>query len=151
MDVGSIMGALAAGKASLDLVKAAAEVRDFNAVLVATTEANQRVLDAQQQLYQLSAELLRLQEDHFRAREELRDLKAARGKKDAYRLAEIGGKGALVYESVANDPKHYACQPCLDKDDVVSVLQPSGASLRCTVCKQAFRLRDEEPLRFTRG
>ena len=150
MDIGSIMAALAAGKHSLDLVKAAAEVKDFNSVLVLTTEANQKVLDAQQQLFHLSANLLQLQEEHFKTREELRGMQSAKSKHDAYRLAEVGALGAFVYESNDSTLKHYACQPCLDKDGTISVLQPNGSFLRCTVCKQAYRLRRDDAIDYPR-
>lgn len=149
MDIGTVMAALTAGKHSLDLVKAAAETKDFNSVLVLTTEANQKVLDAQQQLFQLSAALLKMQEENFQSREELRVLRTAKEKRDAYRLATVGQKGALLYKSTNPDaPPHYACQPCLDKDGVLSVLQPSGSAVRCTICKQAYRLNDDDVSRF---
>lgn len=150
MDIGSIMAALAAGKHSLDLVKAAAEVKDFNSVLVLTTEANQKSGCSAAAFPPQRANLLQLQEEHFKTREELRGMQSAKSKHDAYRLAEVGALGAFVYESNDSTLKHYACQPCLDKDGTISVLQPNGSFLRCTVCKQAYRLRRDDAIDYPR-
>lgn len=124
MDIALVTGAVGALKTALDIGKTAVTLRDaakLNEVVIAM---NEQLLNAQQSLFMHNAQLMALQQEHFDAMQELRDLKESLKERGHYSLFEIA-PGKFVYrgnDQLPNDggdrssasPEHYICQPCFD-------------------------------------
>ncbi|MRI41714.1 hypothetical protein D5301_05585 [Stenotrophomonas sp. MH181796] len=150
MDFSSIATAIASLKSAQELAAATLAVRDFNQSAVAIAQINEKLLAAQQGLLAHNIMLLQLQNEHFEATKELRELKEALSQKAGYELFDLGG-GVIVYranlapQQAGTDspgrtqPDHYLCQPCYDAGTKV-VLQPGADGyMRCPVCRQTYR------------
>lgn len=149
MDFGSIATVIASLKSAQELAAATIGVRDFNQSAAAIAQINEKLLAAQQGLLMHNAMLLQLQQEHFEAAKELRELKESTASKDRYPLVDLGG-GKFVYrvEIAPNEGgsckpggaqvTHYLCQPCWDTKGHRSVLQYWGNGWHCTLCRQAY-------------
>ena len=135
MDFSMISSASAAITAAKELGKAMIGLRDFNQIAGKVSEINSMLLKAQESLLAHNAQLLQLQNDHFKTSQELRELKETLSERGRYSLFEIS-PGNFVYridvspvsghagDPVSSEPKHYLCQACFDKGIKV-VLQKS--------------------------
>lgn len=158
MDLTLVTGAVAALRTALDIGKTAVEIRDANKLNEVVIRMNEQLLQAQQSLFTHNAELMTLQQDHFKATQELRELKEALSERRRYTLVElVPGKFAYRADAVpmasgaGNEvrpqPEHYICQPCFDGvSKVKSVLQRSDSTYQrrtmttwsCPTCKHMF-------------
>lgn len=154
MDLSSVSSAVAAITAAKDLGKAMIGLRDFNQVATTVSEINDKLLKAQESLFAHNTQLMQLQDEHFKTREELRELKETLSQRGRYSLFEISS-GIFVYrvninpepskmsDPLTSEPLHYVCQPCFDKGIKV-VLQKGDfygfSHLECSNCKEQFPL-----------
>lgn len=152
MDFGLISSALGAITAAKDIGKAALTVRDANLVAEHVSRLNDTLLKAQEALFAHNAQLLELQQEHFKATEELRQLKEAIAERGRYTLVELS-RGQFAYrantapelgragEPDSTDPTHHICQQCFDgvekKKVVLQRRTPlyGGNVLWCPSCK----------------
>lgn len=150
MDVGLPTGAIASLNAAAGIGRAALEIRDMAKLSGEVLKLNGAVLDAQQSLFKLSAELLALQQQHFETAEKLRKANEALAERGRYTLVQVS-LGQWAYrvdvapqasgsgEPRVAQPAHYVCQKCFDEGRKV-VLQHStgsylGPTFTCPGCK----------------
>jgi hypothetical protein len=153
MDFSMISGAMTAITAARDIARTAVDIRDAAKLTAVTTALNEQLIKAQESLFQLSANLMALQQEHFKTTEELRKLNELLAERGRYSLVEIGNgmfayrvnvapKGSDMQNPGSLEPDHYVCQLCFNKG-IKSVLQSQpnswgGSSLNCFSCKQDF-------------
>lgn len=152
MDFSLITGAISSLTSAKKLADAALQVRDFNQASAAISQINDQLLEAQQRLFAHNAALLMLQQQHFEATNEIRELKEALAERGRYSLFELS-EGVFVYrvhqvpqqggttEPGEAEPQHYLCQGCFDKG-IKSVLQKGSRVghlyLLCPQCDSKF-------------
>lgn len=147
----SLIGGIASGLGqAVTLARGALDLRDAQLLAAELSKLNNVLLDAQQRLFSLSAELLTLQDEHFKAREELRKVNETLAERGRYTLVKIG-QGQLAYGSndvpvlgasgnpALAEPKHYLCQHCWDAKGIKSILvlhlhAAVGPLANCPVC-----------------
>ena len=144
--IGSLTTAINAAK---DIARATVGLRDFNLVAESVTRLNEQLLKAQDGLLAHNAQLFQLQEENFKAREELRKLKEALNERTRYALVNLG-QDQFAYrvkltpapgttsDPISTEPLHYLCQACFDQGRK-AVLQAStvwgSKTWTCPVCK----------------
>lgn len=155
----SLISGLAGGLSqAVDLVRGALQLRDAQLLGAELAKLNHVLLDAQQRLFSLGAELLALQEQHFKAREELREMRETLAERSRYTLVEIG-QGQMAYRSndapvlgaaiepVLAQPQHYLCQQCWDIRGAKSILvlhldAADGPVAICRNCRDGWMRAD---------
>lgn len=158
MDFSSISTAAAAITAAKELGKAMIGLRDFNQVAATVSEINDKLLKAQESLFTHNSHLLELQDEYFKTREELRELKKTLTQRGRYSLFQIS-PGIFVYrydvapsrsdvlDPFTSEPEHYVCQACFDKG-IKIVLQKGEFyglhHLECSNCNEKFALDNPE-------
>lgn len=133
-----------------DIAKAMVGIRDHNLVAEKVAALTDQLLKAQEALLAHNTAMFELQNEHFEAREKLREVEKALSEKGRYTLIDLG-RGYLAYrvdappeQGGAADPSsaeapHYVCQQCFDAGRK-SVLQPLyqygvQTAWTCHVCK----------------
>lgn len=156
MDFSSIGAAASAITAARELGKAVIGIRDFNKIAVTISQLNDKLLKAQDSLFTHNALLLQIQNEHFKACEELRELKKTITERGRYTLFDLGG-GSFVYrmnispddrnvgDPLSSEPMHDVCQPCFDKG--IKIVLQAGyfcgvTHLECSQCKNRYGLSD---------
>lgn len=136
MDFSQISAIAAAVGAAKQLGEAALGIRDFNQLSGTVMNLNAQLLKAQEGLLAHNTELLQLQNEHFHAREKLRELEEALRERGRYTLVEVA-PGNFAYrvnltpqesrpgEPSSTEPLHYVCQSCFDNGRKV-VMQASN-------------------------
>jgi len=161
MDIALVTGAVGALKTALEIGKTAVALRDASKLNEVVIAMNEQLLNAQQSLFMHNAQLMALQQEHFHATQELRELKEAQSDRLRYTLFEIA-RGHFVYRadarpaaadashSVASEPNHYICQPCFDGPARTRiVLRGSAGAFKdrkytrwaCPQCKSWFNVQ----------
>ncbi|HAS6055557.1 hypothetical protein [Vibrio vulnificus] len=84
-------------------------------------QSNQKVLDIQQVLILLQAQVLEYQQENERLTELLKKDVEIREQLNQYELVKTEG-GAVVYKFNA-EPAHFACPQCVNDKQVISILQ----------------------------
>ncbi|MCE4302365.1 hypothetical protein [Xanthomonas hortorum] len=148
MDITLITSIASSLKAAKDATEAMLSIRDFNNTAALIAPINDQLLKAQQDLFVYMGQLLELQAQMARDRDELSKLQGALEERGRYSLFELS-TGVFVYRfndapagsdgnPTTPQPVHYLCQPCFDKG-TKSVLQRLSAygriSLDCSICK----------------
>jgi len=125
LDFSLITSAVAAINGAIDLGKGAMSVRDEAKAMDIVRAMNEKLLDAQQRLFELSAAINALQHENFHATQELREVREALAERGRYSLVEISN-GQLTYrinpsptlcgasDPSSPEPDHYICQKCFD-------------------------------------
>ena len=101
---------------------------------------------AQDSLFELREELMRLQGENDRLRVELKARGDWEAQKARYQLEETSG-GAVVYAS-PGPPKHYACPSCLAKSEI-QILQDRrvmGGVFDCPSCKTVYPVKPRKEM-----
>nr|WP_321268233.1 hypothetical protein [Alcaligenes faecalis] len=154
MDYSLISSAVSAINGAIDIGKAVVTLRDDSKATEIVRAMNEKLLDAQQRLFELSAALNTLQHENFQAAQELRELKETLAERGSYSLVDLGNsnfayrKNLVPQESGATEPGlaesvHYLCQSCFDgpsKRKVVLMPNRMGWP-RCSVCNTEMRCR----------
>lgn len=154
MDFSLITGAVSAINGAIDIGKGVVALRDDAKATEIVRAMNEKLLDAQQRLFELSASLNALQHENFQAAQELRELKEALAERGRYSLVNLGQRNFAYRKNVTpqeggavdpglSEPEHYLCQPCFDGPDRRKVvLSPvRGGWLHCSVCKTELTCR----------
>jgi hypothetical protein len=109
-----------------DITKTLLGIRDFKLVAEQTAALNDSLLKAQDALLSHNTALLQLQDEHFKAREELRKLRKALNERGRYSLVELASDNFAYRVNISPEqsgtsqpgvpePAHYVCQKCFDK------------------------------------
>lgn len=125
MDLSLVGTALTSINAAISLGRGAVALRDDAKAQEIVGAMNEQLLDAQQRLFELSAALLALQQEHFETAQELRELREALAERDRYSLFRlpngqfayrVNGTPALggAADPTLSEPDHYICQQCFD-------------------------------------
>jgi len=163
MDFASLATAASSFGATINIAKAALEIRDFNATGAAISEMTQKLLDLQSQLLAVNASFFELQQERVALAEKVRVLEEQRSQRERYSLFEIG-TGVFVYRFNAppegsgagtpgqQEPAHFLCQACWDRGSK-SVLQNwTNGGWKCLPCNINLWERRAKPVqRTTRG
>jgi len=150
MDWSAISGITTSISAARDIARGMASLRDAALINERTSALLEQLLKAQEGLLAHNTALLQLQNEHFKACEELRELKEAARERGRYSLVELI-PGNFAYrvnitpqeggtsEPGSPEPLHYVCQGCFDKG-IKAVLQHRrlhlrGDTWRCPLCR----------------
>ncbi|MCL2656123.1 MAG: hypothetical protein FWD62_01670 [Betaproteobacteria bacterium] len=126
MDLSAITGLAQSISLTKTLVKAASEIRDFNAMAEIVSKLNAQILDTQERLFALQSSLMLAQQESFEAEKTIRELREALAEKERYTYFELR-PGAWVYrreitpeeratrQPGSPEPEHYFCQNCFAK------------------------------------
>lgn len=142
--IGTVAASITAAK---DILSGLASERDSALIREKTSALMEQLLKAQEGLLAHNTALLQLQNEHFKASQELRELKETVRERDRYPLVNIGN-GHTAYrvnvtphQGGAGEPGlpqalHYLCQLCADSG-VKAVLQPVPRSvfMQCPRCR----------------
>lgn len=155
MDFSLISSAVTAINGAIDLGKGALSIRDEAKAMDIVRAMNEKLLDAQQRLFELGAAINALQHENFQAAQELREVREALAERGRYTLVAISD-GQFAYrvnptpalggtgDPGLTEPDHYVCQKCFDgpgKDKVVLQrrgMLGGGRYLECPGCKVTF-------------
>jgi hypothetical protein len=152
MDVSLISAAASSIGMAKDLGRALVGLRDFNEVAPAIAELNQKLLDAQESLFKLQAQVMSLQQEHFETTEKLRKATEAITERKRYSLFALSD-GIFVYrmnvtpvdgnvgDPIATEPTHYLCQRCFDQGTKVVLMKNETSRLIshfCPNCKVSY-------------
>ncbi|WP_175878875.1 hypothetical protein [Burkholderia sp. BCC0097] len=152
MDITTIGAAIGGLKNAIDLTKTAIAARDDQKLAEARQAINDRIIDVQNaalalQEKQASArdEIDELKEQLRSANEKIAELDRKRALRSLYELRELT-EGVFVLASTSPDtsqPAHLICQPCMDNDSKLGVLQQTskygGIKLKCPLCAMEYR------------
>ncbi|MBJ9673347.1 hypothetical protein [Burkholderia gladioli] len=159
MPIMTVTAAIAGLKNTFDLAKAAVAARDEMKLAEMQQSINDRIIDVQNAA-------LALQEKQSSARDEIDELKdqlrtanekiakmdQKRAVRDQYVLEQLTD-GVFVLASIEPDtspPGHYICQPCMDNDNRLAVLQRTskygGIKLKCPLCSTEYRTGEQVPM-----
>ncbi|MGS1115996.1 hypothetical protein [Castellaniella sp. UC4442_H9] len=160
VDFALITGAVAAINGAMDIGKGAVAIRDGAKASEVVRAMNEKLLNAQQRLFELSAALGTLQQENFQAAQELRELREALAERNRYTLFELV-PGSFVYrvnlppertdglDPRGSEPEHYVCQQCLDSPVKRKVVlrhfarnEYTYANWRCPVCRTVIYEED---------
>jgi len=160
MDFSLFSAAVTAVTSARELTKTVIDLRDFNQVAITVSKINEQLLKAQESLFTHNTMLLDLQNQHFKACEELREIKKTISESQRYSLVEIS-HGIFVYgmnvapqfsdisKPSSSEPMHYICQSCFQKG-IKSVLQRGSflgsVHLLCTSCKFEYPTGERVPV-----
>jgi hypothetical protein len=155
MDMSSLSAAVSGIRGAIILGKGALAVRDSTKAQEIVRAMNEKLLDAQQCLLELSAALNSLQQEHFQSTQELREVRETLAERGRYSLVDIGGSqfayrmNAQPTLSGASDPglaepEHYICQKCFDGPAQAKVVLQTTYQHRmpfwqCSGCGLALR------------
>lgn len=152
MDLTTVSALFASLKAAKELGQAALSIHEFNEIAPVISNLNSELLKAQDSLFAHNTELLLLQQEHFKATQELAKIREALAEKARYTLFDLGG-GQFVYRAdarpagthmgnpVGAEPEHYVCQKCFDGPDrrkVVLGFRRGSFSWHCAVCDSSL-------------
>ncbi|MFL1914451.1 hypothetical protein ACJW8B_03360 [Plesiomonas shigelloides] len=104
-------------------------------------EANKKVIDIQQAMIQLQAQVYEYQNENEELKKILSDTEEIKAKLEAYTLTDSIG-GAIVYKYNSN-PEHYCCPQCISEKKVVSILQfvdDFSGFYVCSGCKTRYKI-----------
>ncbi|MGE8515746.1 MAG: hypothetical protein ACN6OM_03970 [Alcaligenes nematophilus] len=125
MDFSLITGAVTAINGAIDLGKGALSIRDEAKAMEIVRAMNEKLLDAQQRLFELGAAVNALQHENFEATQKLRELGETLAERGRYSLVELSA-GQFAYrmnpspalggtsDPGTSEPDHYICQKCFD-------------------------------------
>jgi hypothetical protein len=141
-DMLAIAQGLNALKATTDIIKAMAGLRDAAQILEKTVELNQKILTVQTALADAQAEQTTLIQTIRHLEEEVARLKTWEAEKQRYELKEVAPRTfAYVLKPNAGDPEpaHWICASCYQKNQK-SILQGEkwyggGWVHNCPSCK----------------
>lgn len=145
-----IGSALAAAKATLDLLRSAKDISDgtkMNEILVA---ANERLLELQHSMLDTQQKASELQQERDSAQRELVDERNKNNLCQNYELVEPRpGVFLYAYKIVegATTPRHYACPNCFSQRSI-SILQqvsPADQMRKCPRCPFSCDIRHNAP------
>jgi hypothetical protein len=153
LDPTLLSGAMSALSIAKELGKAAIGVRDFNEVAPIISKLNDQLLNAQESLFKINAQVFALQQENFESAKKLREMEETVAERKRYAYFELS-PGIIVYranitpvesqvgEPSSAEPLHYLCQPCFDSG-VKAVLMrhtnyPNGIYHRCPICKANY-------------
>ena len=144
MDMGSISAAVTSLRAASEIVKTIASLHTAGEIQAKAVELNQKILDAQHQVFEANAAQSALLEQVRQLEAELTRAKDWEKQRERYKLV-APFPGCMVYalqKSHSDDePPHYICPACFQQGRK-SILQSrpgagSGirfAHLKCTAC-----------------
>lgn len=142
MDLSVLGAASAALTAAREIGKAAIGLRDFNQLAAVVSQLNDQILKAQESLFSHQAQLIGMQEELFKAKENIRAMEKMVEQRERYSLIELSA-GVFTYRlndrsalgDGVSEPIHCICQPCLDIRGHKSVLLRKQTSQSIThVC-----------------
>ncbi len=156
MDFSLISSAVTAINGAIDLGKGALSIRDEAKAMDIVRAMNEKLLDAQQRLFELGAAINALQHENFQAAQELREVREALAERVRYSLVELSA-GQFTYrvnpspalggslDPASTQPDHYICQKCFDGPTKEKVIlqrrfRPGGSSSywHCAGCKMGW-------------
>ncbi|MEZ8544657.1 hypothetical protein AB6C74_17545 [Vibrio splendidus] len=108
-------------------------------------QSNQKVLDIQQALMDLQAEIFRYQEANSELTDQLKVHTDLNEKLEKYKLIRSGG-GAVVYKSKF-EPIHYTCPRCISEKKIINILQFTGhfqGFYNCPSCEKPFKIEETQ-------
>lgn len=138
MDIATISAAYGGLKATKDLLSAALGAKIDADAKAKILEAQSRVGDAYDTLFELREELFRLQEANNTLRRQVEDAAAWAARISEYEIVEAPGK-AIVYK-FKGTPEHYACPACVAKREL-QILQTNrnlAGTYKCPGCKSDY-------------
>ncbi|MCD0496910.1 hypothetical protein LP085_08635 [Achromobacter sp. MY14] len=155
MDFSLITSAVSAINGAIDLGRGALSIRDEAKAMEIVQAMNEKLLDAQQRLFELGAAVNALQHENFEATRELRELKEVLAERGRYSLVEIS-PGQFAYKTnpapalfgtsdpAFTQPDHYICQQCFDGPSKTKVVlqrrffMGGVYQLTCPSCKSTW-------------
>lgn len=158
MPIMTVTAAIAGLKNAVDLAKAAVAARDELKLAEMQQSINDRVIDVQNAALALQEkqagardEIDELKEQLRSANEKIAELDRKRAIRSQYVLHQLT-EGVFVLASTSADtsqPAHLICQPCMDNDNKLGVLQQTskygGIKLKCPLCAMEYRTGKHVP------
>ena len=145
MDIGSIAAAYEGLKIGKSLLQAAYEHKAEQLSEEKIQEVMVKLGIAQDTLFQVREELFRLQSENSELKKKIDSTVAWVGRVSGYRLIQTDG-GALVYES-PNEPHHYLCPNCFEKENF-QMLQDTrtvSGNFTCVSCGADYPVKPFRP------
>ena len=142
MDIATIGAAATSLKAAGDIASGLIALKNTTDVQAKAIELNQKLIEAQHQIFAVNAEYANLIEKVRSLEAELEQQNNWNEIKENYKLTNPWGGAAQVYgikESCTKEEPHWACTKCFE-DKRRSILQPqkrteSRLLMVCAVCK----------------
>lgn len=134
-------------KTVYDLIKATQGLSNSTEVLMAVSEVQQKLMDANAAALASQDKQASLAERVRELEAQLRDSEDWKSQMQSYELMEFPTK-ALAYklksEMANGEPIHYLCTACVDKKKKTT-LQPKQRHLHCPECKYAILTQQDPP------
>jgi hypothetical protein len=148
MDLGQITAAVSSLKIAGEIAKGLIDLKTGAEVQAKAIELNQKIIDAQHQIFAANATQTTLVERIRELEKEIAAMKAWDAEKQRYQMASpfTGATVFAVKKAMSNgEPAHYLCANCF-KAGKPSILQNSQtkdgwAMLICSGCKSEVRTR----------
>jgi len=141
MDISAVGAAYTGLKFAKDALQVALSYKIENETRTQISAALDKLGAAQDSLFELREELLRLQGENDRLRQALKAQQDWEATKARYQLEATSG-GAVVYGSL-DSPKHFACPSCFAKAEI-QILQDrrvAAGVFDCPSCRAVFPVK----------
>lgn len=146
MDMPNVGAAVDGLKIGIDLLKSLYNRSGGTDDKVKIDDALSKLGDAQDALFTLREELIRLQTENVSLNKQIAESETWDTKLSEYELARTSG-GAVVYKSKGK-PEHYSCPSCISSKKVIEILQNNRTQTgkyRCVGCKAEFPIEPPRP------
>lgn len=145
-----ISAAISSAKTALNIAKAAHDLSNFNELVAAISEVNTKLMDATAVALASQEKQSALSNRVSELEDQLRQIENWESQIKRYKLHEFPETKTLAYklqEDMSDDePLHYLCATCVGKREK-SIMQPSGHTLHCPVCKINIYVQNPPPLK----
>jgi hypothetical protein len=147
MDLSSISAALASAKLIKDTVQGLTHLKIESSSLARINDALNQANELLGSLFEAREELFRLQKENHELEKKVQAHDDWKARLAEYTKEETEG-GAVVYESISNSPKHYACPRCVEKREI-HMLQKAGnsGSFECPNCQKIYLINPRPPIK----
>jgi hypothetical protein len=145
MDIPSVTAAIASGKALKDILQSVVNLKIDTETLGRINDAQRQVSDLLTALLDTQGDLFKLQNENQELRQKIQIHEDWETTKAKYRMVSTIG-GAIVYESIGDAPKHYACPVCFGKKTILPLQTTDGGYYDCPSCqKTIYKVKEPQP------
>lgn len=138
-----LSGALASAKTASEMGKTILELRDGEKIRSAVFELRSQLMDLQERMLRASEEQMMLLGRVAELEQQLSEKGERAMRRARYERHQFEATGCVAYrlraEFRAEEPDHYLCSNCLEKDDSLMTLHGKEQVLTCPACQTSIR------------
>lgn len=118
--------------AAINAAKTIFEILSRSAKLIQDTEIKSAIFESASKALEMQQALVEANEEIVKLRKQIQDFDDWKLRSGSYKLVKV--ESAVVYQSLADDPKHFACPSCYEKNHQIQPLQNRSYDLGGYLC-----------------